>query len=270
MVETGIVGLTAFLSTWGLFVYYLKKTLRETTGETHRLLWTAGTGAVLMGVHSMLDFNLSFSSLALLLWLFFCLPAALDKHNPVKVNPRATKVGLTAVVLLLTLMAGLSGSFYAGSRFFTQGVEALDQGDVVTAREYFRRAIALDPYKTNTAVSLAQVNLATALFHRGEADQGISELEAYVRSQPNLLTAYEELAKGYNQAGLFYLAKGDPDKAAYYFKKTLSVPELLSERQKGLEPSALKLWTAEPRLDSSTEMPQQVAEAENRLAQLGK
>ncbi|MHB8170656.1 MAG: O-antigen ligase family protein [Thermincolia bacterium] len=304
MVETGMVGLAAFLLTWGLFIYYLKKTLRETTGETRRLLWTAGTGAVLIGVHSMLDFNLSFSSQALLLWLFFALPAALDKCNPFKVNPRAAKVSLTAIVLLLTLMVGLLGSFYVGSRLFAQGVEALDQGDVVTARKFFRRAIALDPYKTNTAISLAQVNLAlvegrdgaaldealyyarktvslrpseplghfvlaTALFRRGEADQGISELEAYVRSQPNLLTAYEELAKGYNQVGLFFLAKGNLDKAAYYFKKTLTVPELLSERLKGLEPGALKLWSAEPRLDSSTEIPHQVAEAANRLAQLG-
>jgi len=304
LVETGFFGLLAFLLIWALFLLTLRRKLKSADDETRRLLWTAGVAAVFMGVHSILDFDLAHSALALLLWTFLAVPTALDKPKILTLRPLLRNIYPVVLILFLITISSISVSFYIGNNLFAKGEETLNQGDLPATREYFRQALTFDPYKTNTVVSLAQINLAlaegndqaaleealtyarkavdlrpaeplshfvlaTALYYRGEAEEGAKELEAYVNKQPNLLKTYEELAKGYNQAGKYFLSQGNPGKAAYYFRKTLTVPQLLSGQQSRIEPGALSLWVAEPKLDTSEEIPKLVEEAKNQLSQLG-
>ena len=82
-VEAGTLGLLAFLAMWVAFIMIAIRTHRNLkqqmeAGETEAssyliMLWGTLAGALALGIHAAMDFDLSLSAISLLLWTLFAL-----------------------------------------------------------------------------------------------------------------------------------------------------------------------------------------------------
>lgn len=120
MVETGIIGLTAFLSMWVcmlLPIYRRWKGLRadlQTYDSDHSvdswiLNWGTAVAALSAGAHAAIDFDLSLGAIAILLWSLLALVnagARMDKYYIIKPSARPwlgmTIAAILAVVFLIS------------------------------------------------------------------------------------------------------------------------------------------------------------------------
>lgn len=72
MVEAGIAGLLVVLGIWASFLAMAHKIFYGTKGQPRRFLaWTLTMAALIIGLHAAIDFDLSLSALALVLWTIF-------------------------------------------------------------------------------------------------------------------------------------------------------------------------------------------------------
>ncbi len=82
------------------------------------------------------------------------------------------------------------------SAHYMVGTELVTAGRAVEAIPHLRQAAA--------AIPPARFNLGSALFTSGQRAEGMAELEAFLRAEPNLITARDArllLARGYAEAG---------------------------------------------------------------------
>ena len=72
-VETGIIGLLVVLGIWAAFFWLGHRTYRNSLPEGNRrtLIITILAGAVVVGGHALIDFDLSLSALTMVLWMLF-------------------------------------------------------------------------------------------------------------------------------------------------------------------------------------------------------
>lgn len=121
-VEAGTIGLLAFLAIWILFLRAAYQTYSRAriNGNTDQQILIGGTltAAVALGLHSAIDFDLSLSAIALVLWILFALVSATENINKLD-TPISFKfanwlpvfnVGIAALCGLLLLVYGCSYS----------------------------------------------------------------------------------------------------------------------------------------------------------------
>ncbi len=214
-VEAGTVGFLVLLVAWGAFAAALGRValarLRgagEPAAETGAVLAVgAGSGALALGLHSLIDFNLSLSAVSLALWALMAVVASAAEAAEAKTaespdsgagraepasgrsapGPRGTPGGrrpspwlpvavyggaILVAVGVLTLLAG----FQAGQA----GARALNERDPVRARQLFERAVRSDPLTASFHVDLAQAYLAAGA-GPVEADRAEAELRRAIR-----------------------------------------------------------------------------------------
>lgn len=145
-VESGIIGLLSLLSIWLLFIkllwdYYMKKN----THKDSPLFWACATACFLLGAHSLMDFDMSYSAIALLL---FGLMGALECYaltssnvteksfNPKNRNKqrsikqRSNPKGMIpiSVALITTLVLLIpAASYWAGYKYFRSAQVIMNQ-----------------------------------------------------------------------------------------------------------------------------------------------
>lgn len=182
-VETGTLGLIMFivpflaLSRSLLCLYHNRKT-HTLTPET----WTVGTAALTLGMHSAIDFDLSFSSIALLLWALLALFAyrevflgvgfvRIKRKQPAQESQCSRgSEGTSAVRLtvLLILFLGLASIHLAACTFTLRAAAAMAQactlavqkGDEKAALEYIQAASRLDRWSAQYPMVQAQFLMA--------------------------------------------------------------------------------------------------------------
>ncbi|NPV29922.1 MAG: hypothetical protein HPY58_09785 [Firmicutes bacterium] len=202
-VETGFPGLLTFLAIWVFFFGITWRTLRCTGGSPQApagpggadspplpqqavrgTAWAIFSGALALGLHSLIDFNLSLGAVALLLWGLFGLGRGLgrlaDPAGEIGVGALGTGtagtsgrgrtgrfsrfqlspalqgvlVGSVAAVLFLTSMSLLLGQKYA-----LAASQALKRQDVQGAVSAYERALEHDPWTSSYRAGLAQIYL---------------------------------------------------------------------------------------------------------------
>jgi tetratricopeptide (TPR) repeat protein len=79
-VETGLVGLLTILGIWAVFFWAAHRAYRAASAGIERktLIWTLFTGALAVGGHAVIDFDLSLSALTIALWTIFASVRVLD------------------------------------------------------------------------------------------------------------------------------------------------------------------------------------------------
>ncbi|MDI9447665.1 MAG: glycosyltransferase [Bacillota bacterium] len=88
MVEAGLVGLVAILGIWFSFLlltHRLYHGAKEDAGK-RLLIWTITAASVAVGFHAAIDFNLSLSALAIVLWTLFGLARGIGGYPEPKAD----------------------------------------------------------------------------------------------------------------------------------------------------------------------------------------
>ncbi|WP_418790421.1 O-antigen ligase family protein [Phosphitispora sp. TUW77] len=276
-VEAGIIGLAAFVFIWVCFYITGLKIYCNKQAEEKTFSWLILVLGFTTMLHILFDFDLPHSAMAFLLWSLFGMARALED-----VSANATGAEYRSRFLVLILVAGFlyitsSLSFLTGDVFFARGEKALARGDLYGTREYFFEALKFDPFKTNTLVSLAQINLAlaeqgdytalnqaiyfgrkaiaarpneplshavyaTALFYKGEYEESVAETQKYVSLHPMLTAAYEELVKRNLDIIIELKKSGEEEKALMYLDFINKIPGMIERRIGMLSQNELNLW----------------------------
>lgn len=277
-VEAGFFGLLTFTLIWVVFFLTCWRIHRRSASLTKEIAWLVLIVGVTIMLHALFDFDLAHSALAFVLWSLLGITRAMEGEVREK-SFRLPSSAFIAVLVAGILYSAVSLSFFTGNIFFAKGEKVLAAGDLITTREYFLRAQAFDPWKTNTLVSLAQINLAifeggnpgaldqvlyyaekairarpneplshsvyaTALFYKGDYLRSAAATEKYVALHPMLLTAYEELAARYVYIGIALKGQGAHREARDFFDKTINVGGMIENRLKEVSSREIDLWRA--------------------------
>jgi O-antigen ligase len=116
-VETGTVGLLAFLAMWLILLFYIfriYKAKRKEEDQSHWILsWGIASGALALGAHAAIDFDLSIPAMCMVLWSLLALgnslynesspaPAASSRQKPAYAWVQVGAAGLLVVLLLVS------------------------------------------------------------------------------------------------------------------------------------------------------------------------
>lgn len=297
--EAGIFGFIAFLTIWlSIFFYTVKIKKTETFLKVVILfLWT-------LGLHSLIDFDLTYGAISLLFWLVTALLVNAvqgtaeysDKKKYKKKVPGPYRFGIVVIYFLLIVFTGI---LTVARIYYDQSKILLAGGAVQESAAALEKSLGLDPYNINTLVRLSQLNLqlsdlnpgylersifygkeairvkpsepmghyvlAEAYLKADEIDLGVYELEQYVKYHPNLIKAYENLAEGYVLAAKRHLSAGDKPKASQYLLKVQTLVENVKQKKRRYPPDVFSVWKDEPVLDVSQNIINTLQEAKNLL-----
>lgn len=95
-IETGFPGLLTFIAIWIFFFVSTLRAMRPSGSkppqESRALSWAVFSGALALGMHSLIDFNLSLGAVAILLWGLFGLGRGLERLSGPVSEPRIAEV----------------------------------------------------------------------------------------------------------------------------------------------------------------------------------
>ncbi|MCW2279004.1 O-antigen ligase family protein [Heliophilum fasciatum] len=162
-VETGTLGLLAFVFPFvaigvGFVGLWKKRVLLPEAAQA----WTIGVAALGLGIHSFMDFNLSLTSVLLLLWTLLALLGALEnrlgvgvgalwsgatkKLDPLAPPPMLRPVLISLMVLAIPL-AGFTFTLRYGDAKLAEYNEAMQQGDGERAMAALEAAAKVDTWR---------------------------------------------------------------------------------------------------------------------------
>jgi tetratricopeptide (TPR) repeat protein len=172
-VETGTVGLLALIALWlAVFAAAYRVMKSDLDSGVRALTWGALSGAVALGGHSTVDFNLSLGAVALYLWSLFGIINSISfnsivhsfAQNEESSSGRKRRLKDSSPVFNLWPAAVVSCIFIIGSFFLYQGytygqqaVAYIQQQDIMKARDIFAKAAKYDPLTASFRADLAQL-----------------------------------------------------------------------------------------------------------------
>jgi tetratricopeptide (TPR) repeat protein len=301
MVEVGILGILVMLGIWVSFLYICHKLYhgaKENT-STRFLLLTITMVALSIGLHAVIDFDLSLSALALVLWTMFGLARSVMIYSSTIVEEKKSRAYLppnysalaivSAASIIIILCAGTmaaAGSYakQAGSYFqkqnVNQGINSLQKASVYNPFNADYHSYLASIYsqlgKIDEGIAEAQKALTlskysavrnadlTSLLISGKKDSGDTVIAAEKTSSlaPFQIQWYELLARAYFMAGYNELASGNRDAAKGYLEKAVQVPQRIQERMDGLTDQEKRLWKDAPPLSVNPQVQLSVGESQ--------
>lgn len=290
-VETGVAGLLVVAGIWFFFLRTAHRLYHGSPEDDPRclLVWVLTVAALSVGIHSAVDFNLSLSALALVLFAIFgmVLGLALPKEGkkmekkekkrrkvsrPLPAGPLAA-VAAAAVVLV----AGGLCLAVANNRALAADL-ALRSGDIRRAAECLEVARMLNPFEAEYDAVLGRIRLA-----QGDTGAGIKATEAAVAKSRYSAVRYAELASAYQAAGkhdaavncarkavslapfqiywyenlsrvafasgYMELNAKDTGQARRFFEQAVAVPKAIRDRMATVTPRERRLWAVAPLME---------------------
>lgn len=288
MVETGIIGLLIILGIWANFLY-LAHRLYHRAGEykTNRfMVWTISIAAISIGIHAVIDFDLSLSALALVLWTFFGLitgiglyssNAAAGEKKGRRYIPANYSVLAAVSVFSITIIL-LAGSLAASGNCVVQAAKSMQSGNLNQGVALLRKSISNNPLNADNYNNLARVYQA-----QGKYDEAIAEAEKAIKLSGYSAHRYTELANLYTNskkgseeavsaaekalslapfqvnwyeslAGIYFavgyneLVSGNREPAKQYFEKAVQAPARIQSKTDSLGETEKRLWKDAPLL----------------------
>ena len=234
-VEAGTLGLIMFIIPFlylsrCLLCLYNIRTTHPLSPET----WTVGTAALALGMHSIIDFDLSFSSISLLLWALLALIAYREMiFKESQESCGSQKTGAVGLTVLMILLYSLASICLAGSTFILRTAEAeakacalaIQKGDEEAALEHIQAANRLDRWSAQYPIMQAQLLIGNV---ERNPDPQVKKALAY--ESLNLVRRAVEL-DSYNQVNRFLLAR-----------LYLAIDQLENTLTEAGQAKALKLW----------------------------
>lgn len=287
-VETGIIGLTVVVGIWGSFLLAAHRLWRRVREDAYRrhLVGALTVAAVAIGLHALIDFDLSLAALTLVLVALFGLTLALGRiYAPTVGKPRKSYRGPSTTVLVVASLAaaaaaGLGAGLAVAGTYGEEAGRYVRQGNYDAAIRSLQKAVAYNPFNADYHAQLArlyqaqgrydqamaeahraagrsryaasrQADLAAIAYAAGKPAEAVGYAEAAVNLAPFQVHWYELLSRTAFLAGLAELT-GDPDRpgsrdsARGYFEKAAGVPERIRARMDTLGPEERRLWSVAP------------------------
>ncbi|RDV84699.1 O-antigen ligase family protein [Ammonifex thiophilus] len=210
-VETGILGLLVLLAIWVLFLRSAHRLYHAASGPRERLLvWLATVAALAIGVHAAVDFNLSLSALALLLFSLFGVVTGLElsARQPQEEGRKARRAKarlvrpspapLVLVSSLALALAALGTSLAVAGNAALAATQALQQHNLSEARALALKAQTYNPLNADYRALLVQIYLMEQ-----NPQAAVKEAQEVVRLSRYSEASYALLANALNQAGRY-------------------------------------------------------------------
>lgn len=279
LVEAGIIGILAMLGMWASFLYACHRLYHGAKNGTRFLVLTITITAVLIGLHAVIDFNLSLSALAMVLWAMFGLargigiysgPGAEDNRarakTPLKYHVLVIVSAVSVLAVLFTATLAASGAYakqssnYLKNQNINQGIKsiqkAIDNNPLNADYHSNLARIYKELGLYNEAISEGQAALSlskydverysnlTNLMIAGKKDNAdvVNYAEKTLSMAPYNIECYELLSKAYFTAGYNELVSGNQAAAKQYFEQVLMVPGRIKARMDSLGEQEKRLW----------------------------
>lgn len=294
MVEVGIIGIMVMLGIWTSFLYACHRLYHGARENIHKrfLVLTVTIAALSVGLHAVIDFDLSLSALALVLWTFFGLirgiliyssgPAVEEKK--VKSYIQLNYPVLAAISVVPVLLVIAAGSLAVAGNYASEAGKYIQAKNASQSIEFLQKASAYNPFNAEYHATLAYIYQATGRYDNGiaEANKALklskysavrnAELAAlYLNSKKNNEDAvryaekalslapfqiqwYEMLARTYFVVGYNEIASGNLAAAKQYFQKANLLPASIQARMDGLTELEKRLWKDGPPLSATPEI----------------
>ncbi|MFZ3171860.1 MAG: O-antigen ligase family protein [Carboxydocellales bacterium] len=193
-VESGIVGFGFFLAIWIAFyvsLFKARKTAKSAVDKSR--LVTIGVAVLTLGMHSLIDFNLSLGAISLMLWCLFGLGRAAQlmengEENSARkakdqVSIMSSVTGYAALVLAVVLLIG-SISLRTALDHGITAVEAMSRQDIAAAQKELEAAQSYDPFQATYKADYAQILIA--LGQQKQDKELLKRAEEYVDAAQRL------------------------------------------------------------------------------------
>lgn len=290
MVETGVLGLLAILGIWASFLYTAHRLYHGAKGNdaARLLVWTITTAAILIGLHAVIDFDLSLSALALVLWTMFGLARGMLIYSGIKADDKKKKkyappnyfvLGAASAACALIILLG--GSLAAAGNCAVQASKYIKSQNFDQAVALLQKASAYNPFNADYHGSSAQIYQAQGKFDEGIAEAGkavelskysapryadlaslyfngkkgseeaVSHAEKAVSLAPFQIQWYELLSRTYFIVGYNELVGGNREAAKQYFEKAAQVPAKIQNQMDSLSDTEKRLWKDAPTLSAT-------------------
>lgn len=229
-VETGTVGLLAFLAMWLILLFYvfrIYKAKRKEEDQSHWIVsWGIASGALALGAHAAIDFDLSIPAMCMILWSLLALvnslynesspaPAASKRQKPAYAWVQRGVAGLLVVLLLVSGSRYLYAMNQVGQAEkamleLSKQTDAHKQVELLNqASVKYNKAVKSDPHNGQYLTSLSTVytNFFTFLQQQGlpEADQirsqAVKDIDRAGELRPYDINTLTALVKNAAQLG---------------------------------------------------------------------
>lgn len=287
-VETGIIGLIVIGGIWLTFLLSAHRLYHGARGNEERrfLIWVLTVGALGVGLHAAIDFNLSLSALALVLFTIFGMVTGLARpeekvivaKRPKKVQEPVNTAPLIAVTTAAVLLVAGSFSLALAGDYALEANMALAKNDIAGAQKRLERARVFNPFDadcdallshiymsqgdTAAAIKMAEAALAKSRYsaakhvelgmiymNAGRYEAAVAEARQAVAMAPFQVQWYENLARTALNAGYLELRARQQEKARTFFEQAAAVPGEIKRRMATVTPQERKLWVVAPLME---------------------
>lgn len=289
-VETGLIGLALIIGIWAAFLLTTHRLYHGTGSDDGRrlLVWVMTVAALSVGIHSAVDFNLSLSALALVLFTIFGMVVGLvlpreeekvdKKRRKVKQQTNATPLAVVCTAVLILVAGGFSLAL--ANNYALSAEAALRNGDSLNAVRLFERARVFNPFDAEYDAMLGRVylvpqmrdteksikaaeaavakskynavrmaELASAYQTAGRYEDALKAAEKAVSLAPFQIQWYEHLARLAFNIGYLELNAEHKDSARLYFEQAVKVPDRIKARMAKVTPQERRLWVVAPLME---------------------
>lgn len=308
MVETGFLGLAIFVALLGVFVYTIFSNIKKGNKDGKVLNWLLLSITISIYLSSLVDFNLTFGCVSILLWSMFGIARGISERDStwnigkhVFIDSSASKIVAYSICGLFFVV---STALYMGYSSGEEGVYYFNNDRFDDARQYLESATSKDPLNVNYKLALAQVYNAYAKNKKdtellGQAmecadsavnmepdnpdahtvrgdvflkmekvNEAIAEYEKAVELAPTKQSYYEELADLYLRAGKYYAYLGKKEEARKSFTKSKEVPGMIKKVAMRIPFKDMPWIEEQYNLSVSSKIKKIVEEANENLSQL--
>ncbi|MDD4238244.1 MAG: O-antigen ligase family protein, partial [Desulfotomaculaceae bacterium] len=181
MVEVGALGLLIVLGIWITFLHAAHRVYYRNKGdlETRFLVWTVTIAAITIGLHSVIDFDLSLSALTLVLWTMFGITRALygEQENTETVKKvkkyEAPRYGSFAAATILSIVIiSLAGCLAAANNSYKSALANLQLQNYSKGVALLQEARSYNPLSADYHSALASISQ-----RQGEIDEAIVQTQ---------------------------------------------------------------------------------------------
>lgn len=185
LIETGIIGFLAYVSLWVSFLWMIIKNQKSNPAGYKDVNWLVFSVAIAIGLTSMVDFNMTFGAIAILLWSMFGIARGIANTYGERAGQetfnittdgsvcRIISLGLSAVILVFSF------SLFIGALQGEDGLYYYNNDKYDMAEEKLSSAVTFDPLNVSYTMALAEVWGEKGLAERNnkgkEAEKQINE-----------------------------------------------------------------------------------------------
>lgn len=229
-VEAGILGFLSYCAVIIVSLYYWIKAWKK-NGDTAQRAMIAGLFTALLSllIHSSFDFDLSFLSITLLLWVLMIGSAIFSsgtneteismKKSELMIKSRTMKM---VFMIICSALIAINGTYSLSAYYADKGQKLMDTGNLAASRTYYEKAAEIDPI--NSEYSFELTKLYNYFYDKSEksndkefwAGKARETAEKSVRLN-NYYPAYTELlVRTYLRCGLYPEAVSNVEKLVKY------------------------------------------------------